>query len=128
MVTETQETVRDRFDRMALLDAIQDLVVSEWDQDPSIERIERDPVLLDVCRNGHRFVVAAGPGSWIAEGQIRFSERCDARAPTIRFLVTRDPDDATAFQYDDEEARSLDGVASRIVRDFLDKTEEPVIE
>lgn len=125
MATETQETARDRFDQNALLDAIQELVVSERDKDPSIERIERDPVLLDVCRNGHRFIVAAGPGSQIAEGQFRFSERCDDRAPTIRFLVTRDPDDATAFQYGDEEARSLDGVAIRIVQDFLVRTDEP---
>jgi hypothetical protein len=125
MVTETQETARDRFDRRALLDAIQDLIVSEQDQDPSIERIERDPVLLDVCRDGHRFVVATGLASPIAEGQIRFSERCDDRAPTIRFLVTRDPHDATAFQYDAEESRSLDGVAVRIVQDFLVKTAEP---
>ncbi|HEY7293247.1 MAG TPA: hypothetical protein VH583_25655 [Vicinamibacterales bacterium] len=122
MATETRETARDRFDRTALLDAIQELVVSERDLDSSFEHIQRDPILLDVCRKGHRLIVAAGPGPRLVEGQIRFSEQCDDRAPTIRFLVTRDPDDATAFQYDDEEARSLDGVAVRIVQEFLDKT------
>jgi len=50
--------------------------------------------LLDVCRNGHRLTVAAGLGTRIVEGQITFSEHCDQRAPTARFLVTRDPDDA----------------------------------
>ena len=117
-----QEAARDRFDRNALLDAIEELVVSEQDQDPSIERVERDPILLDVCRKGHRFIVAAGPGAAVAEGQIRFSERCDDRAPTIDFLVTRDPDDVTAFRYGEEEPRSLDAVAIRIVEDFLVKT------
>jgi len=123
MVKEShQVAARDRFDRKALLDAIQELVVTERDQDPSIERVERDPILLDVCRKGHRFIVAAGPGSGIAEGQFRLSERCDDRAPTIDFLVTRDPDDVTAFRYGEEEPRSLDGVALRIVQDFLVKT------
>jgi hypothetical protein len=123
MVTETQETARDRFDRRVLLDAIQDLVVSERDQDSSIERIQRDLILLDVCRNGHRLIVAAGQGSQIAEGQIRFSQQCDDRAPSIGFVITRDPEDATAFRYDQEmEARSLDGIAVRIVQDFLVRT------
>ena len=122
MMKESQEGARDRFDRNALLDAIQSLVVRERDLDPSIEHIQRAPVLLDVCRNGHRLTVAAGLGTRIVEGQITFSEHCDQRAPTARFLVTRDPDDATAFQYDDELALSLDGVATRIVQDFLTQT------
>ena len=115
----TQETARDQFDRRALLDAIQNLVVSEQDRDASIEQVQRDPVLLDVCRNGHRFIVATGPGSGIAEGQIRLKEPAPGQHRSVRFRVTRADDDPTAFQYEHEEGRSLDGVAIRIVQDFL---------
>ena len=115
----TLETSRDQFDRRALLDAIQDLVVSERDHDPTIERVERDPVLLDVCRKGHRFIVATGLGSRIAEGQIRLKKQPAEEHGSVRFLVTRAADDPTAFQYGQEEGRSLDGVAIRIVQDFL---------
>ncbi|HEY7285305.1 MAG TPA: hypothetical protein VH497_07675 [Vicinamibacterales bacterium] len=118
----TQEAARDEFDRRALLDAIENLVVSEQERDPSIEQVQRDPVLLDVCRNGHRFVVAASPATGIAEGQIRLKEQVPGRHRSVRFRVTRADDDPTAFQYGDEEGRSLDGVAIRIVRDFLAMT------
>jgi hypothetical protein len=98
------------------------LVVSERDVDPSIEHIQRDPVLLDVCRNGHRLTIGAGLDTHIVEGQITFSEACVERAEAVQFVVTRDPDDATAFQYDGQETHSLDGVAIRIVEDFLGRT------
>jgi hypothetical protein len=114
----SQETARDQFDRRALLDAIQDLVVTEGDPDPSIEQVQRDPVLLDVCRKGNRFIVATGLGSRIAEGLIRVKEHSADELRNVRFLVTRAADDPTAFQYGEEEG-SLDRVAIRIVQDFL---------